>query len=151
MEFFEPKILWTILHLFGVAVGAGGAYLGDALFFFSARNGVISVVELSFLKRTGQFVWVGVMLLAISGIGLFFLDTERYMASSKFISKMAIVGVIALNGALFHRVHFPVLKRLTGVKLVTSKEFRKKSVVIFISGAVSVISWTCALILGSLR
>lgn len=151
MDAFDAKTLWTILHLFGVVLGAGGAYLGDTLFFFSTRNGVLSAVELSFLKRMGSFVWVGLALLLVSGIGLFLLDPERYLASSKFLSKMVIVAVIAANGVIFHTVHFKVLKSLIGVPFRSSKEFRRKGLFMLMSGAVSVVSWTSALVLGSLR
>ncbi|TSC57965.1 MAG: Uncharacterized protein Greene041679_207, partial [Parcubacteria group bacterium Greene0416_79] len=136
--FLDTKFFWTILHLIGVAMGLGGALFGDFLFFAAAKNGVISRPELSALKKAGLFVWYGVLILLISGAGLFFLDSVRYLASSKFLAKMFIVGVIAINGAIFHGVHLKTLKRLVGATLRESTLFRGASAGIFASGAVSV-------------
>jgi len=151
IDIFDAKTIWTIAHLLGVAIGAGGAYLGDVLFLSSVRDGVISHTEFSFLKRTGLFVWLGVGILTLSGAGLFFLDPSYYLGSSKFLAKVSIVVVIVINGVVFHLVHFKMLQRLIGIELKTSQEFRRTSATLFASGAVSVISWTSALILGSLR
>jgi uncharacterized membrane protein len=149
-EIFDAKLFWTILHLIGVAVGLGGALFGDRLFFLATKNRVISKNEYTSLKRAGQFTWWGLILLIVSGVGLFALDPARYMDSTKFLSKMAIVAVIAINGAVFHGIHFKKLKQLIGVRLPESRVFRRASTGMFISGAVSIVSWLSALMLGSL-
>ena len=151
METFTPQFFLTVFHLIGVAVGVGGAFFGDSLFFSATKNGIVSAQELRLLKRAGRFVWVGLFIIAVSGLGLFLLDFERYMASSKFLAKMLIVLVVALNGIVFHTVHVPKLRRLVGVNLRESQLFKEASGGLFASGAVSVVSWLSALTLGSVR
>jgi len=151
MEQFDARFFLTVLHLVGLAVGLGGALFGDRLFFLATKNRVISRDEYTSLKRAGQFTWWGLILLMFSGIGLFALDPARYMDSTKFLSKMAVVSVIAINGAIFHSIHFKKFKQLIGTHLPQSRVFKKASAGMFISGAVSVVSWLFALALGSLR
>lgn len=151
MEQFDVSFFLTVIHLVGVAIGLGGALFSDCLFFLSVKNGVLSAPEVRLLHRGGTFVTVGLLVLVFSGVALFFQDPVRYMESSKFLSKMAIVAVISLNGAVFHAVHLKTLRRLVGVKLRDSRIFKKASIGLFASGAVSVVSWLSALVLGSLR
>jgi len=64
---------------------------------------------------------------------------------------MFIVGVIFVNGIIFHAWHIPRMVRHAGEHLPSSDEFMRKSSFLMASGAVSLVSWTCAVILGSLR
>lgn len=151
MEWIDAKTVYTILHLFGVALGAGGAFVGDVLFLFSTKDRNLDRSEFSLMKRAGAVVWLGLALLFISGVLLFLTNPEGYLVSSKFITKMIIVLIIALNGVLFHRVHLGTLEKLIGQNMASSKLFQEKSWFIYTSGAVSVVSWATALILGGLR
>jgi hypothetical protein len=145
-EFITPKIIYIILHLFGVAIGAGGAYFSGFIFMNSLRDGVLTETEIRFLKLASKIVWAGVAILVISGALIFLTDTERYLSSAKFLSKMTVVAIIIINGFLYHIRHMP--------KMVSEMRKRfelKENYQIFISGAVSLVSWTSAVILGSLR
>jgi hypothetical protein len=55
----EFKIIWTILHLIGVAVGAGGAFAADYTFFQSVRDRKITKTEMSFIENSSKMVWLG--------------------------------------------------------------------------------------------
>ena len=150
-DFLTLKTIFTILHLFGVAIGAGGAYASDLIFISSARDEKISRTEMRFIRLGSRFVWIGLAILFISGIGIFLLDPITYLASSKFLAKMTIVLVIAGNGYLFHAVHIPRIARHTGEHFLFSGEFRDTVPILLASGAVSFISWSMALVLGALR
>ena len=151
MEPFDYSFFVTVLHLVGVAIGLGGAFFSDMLFFRSVKNGVLSLPEVRLLHTGGTFVTFGLLILIFSGVALFFQDPARYMDSSKFLAKMVVVAVISFNGAVFHAVHLQTLRRLVGVKLRDSRIFAKASTGLFISGAISVASWLSALALGALR
>jgi hypothetical protein len=151
MDFIDTKTAWTIIHLFGVALGAGGAFVSDGMFFTSIKDKTLSVTELKFLKLGGRFVWVGLSLLIISGLGLFLTNPEGYLASSKFIAKMSIVGVITLNGIYFHLSHIPFLELRKEMHFRTIPELAHKRIFLLISGVISVISWVFSIVLGSLR
>ena len=145
------KTLLTIVHLLGVVTGAGGAYLSDAMFFSTVKDEKVSKTELRFLKIGSRFVWFGLTLLIISGIGIFLTDTETYLNSSKFLTKMTIVGVILLNGIVFHMSHLPRIERHVGHHFPSSDEFMRHRPLLLASGALSFVSWTSAIILGSLK
>jgi hypothetical protein len=149
MDFIDLKTIYVILHIFGAIIGAGGAYMSDLTFMYSAKDYSFSSLEINFLKLGIIMIWFGLGLLIVSGILLFLLSPAEYASSSKFQLKMFIVAVLTLNGFIFHLIHMPVLKRAIGKKL--SLEFKSKSPAIYICGAISIVSWTLTIILGILR
>jgi uncharacterized membrane protein len=151
MDWIDLKTIYTILHVFGAVIGAGGAYVSDAMFFSSVKDQIISKVELRFMKIGSTFVWIGLALLFVSGLLLFSTNPAGYLESSKFLIKMLIVFVIFLNGLVFHLTHLPRMHRHAGHHLPSSDEFTRKEKLLVASGIVSVTSWTFALILGGLR
>ena len=151
IEGIDLKSSYIILHLFGVTVGAGGAFMSDLIFLSSIKDQNISPTEQRFMDIGSKMVWVGLVILVLSGILLMSLDVAGYLASSKFQAKMTIVGIIILNGIVFHFLHIPRIKRHVGEDLSSSDEFHRKAFLLFVSGVVSVISWIFALVLGSLQ
>lgn len=151
MEWIELKDLYILLHIFGAILGAGGAYVSDAMFFSSIRDKVISHRELQFMKIGSTFVWAGLIISIISGILLFMTSPGVYLESSKFLIKVFIVFVIFVNGIYFHAGHLPMLHRHKDQHYPSSDEFNRKKKFLIASGVVSVTSWTLAVILGSLR
>lgn len=150
-DFIEAKTIYVIFHLLGVVIGMGGAFMSDAIFFSSIHDSKISHTEMRFIRLGGRMVWIGLAIIVVSGLLLFSLNTERYLASGKFLAKMTVVAVIIANGAIFHLVHIPRLHRHAGQHFPSSDEFMRKAPLLIASGAVSVVSWTSALILGVFR
>lgn len=146
-SFITLRESFTVFHLLGVALGLGGALFSDLLFFRAARNGVLSRGELTPLLLGSHAVTAGLALLIVSGAGLFALDTERYLASTKFLSKMTVVGVLTLNGIILHVVHIPRLRHMAGRRLFEHASGARYAFVV--SGTVSLVSWVTALTLGS--
>ncbi|RJP45761.1 hypothetical protein C4587_00395 [Candidatus Parcubacteria bacterium] len=149
--FVDSQSLFTLLHLFGVVIGAGGAFASDLIFLSSINDERISPTEMRFLRLGSKMVWGGLFLIAISGIFLFAPDSARYLASSKFLAKMTIVAVIILNGLFFHLSHIPRLHRHVGSHFPSSDEFVRKSSLLTASGVISLVSWSSAVVLGALR
>jgi hypothetical protein len=137
------------MHLIGFALGFGGAMVSDAMFFSSIKDKVITHTEYRFMQLGSRLVWLGLALLLLSGIGLVFLKPEL-LSASKFLIKMVIVGVIALNGIVFHIVHLPHIVSHIHIPLYTSHTFKKRSLWLTMSGGISVVSWFSAALLGSL-
>lgn len=150
-EFIDTKIIYTIIHVFGAILGAGGAFVSDGMFFETIRDGRVTKRELDFMKLGGKFVWTGLFVLFVSGIFLVSTDPARYLASDKFLAKVAIVCIIVINGIIFHSIHIPHIRNHLGIKLSESITFLKKSSFIMMSGALSFVSWVFTVILGSLR
>lgn len=150
-DFIDTKTIYTIAHVFGTIIGAGGAFVSDGMFFETVRDGRITKRELDFMNLGGKFVWLGLLVLLISGIFLVSTNPAHYFASEKFIAKVIIVAIIAINGVVFHMIHIPHIRNHLGVKLRESETFLKKYSFIIISGALSLVSWIFTVILGSLR
>ncbi len=138
----DTKTILTIIHLFGAVLGAGGAFVSDFMFLKSVKDQNISDTEIGFLQLGGKVVWAGLFILVASGAGLYLLDMDRYLASSKFLAKTTIVGVIIANGIIVHTIHIPQ---------IIKDKYVKKRLVLLVSGAISSVSWSSALVLGALR
>ncbi len=149
--FLDAKTIFIILHVFGAIIGAGGAFASDGMFFNSVRDGRISREELRFLRMGSRMVWTGLALLAASGLLLFLTEPLLYMSSSKFMAKITIVGVIILNGFIFHLIHLPRLRAHAGTRFADSPAFIRNASFLMASGAISMVSWTATVILGVLR
>ena len=147
------KLLFVIIHLFGVAVGAGGAFASDSAFLTSLGDKKISKDEFRMLKAFSRLVWIGTALLLISGAGLFALNPVALSASSKFLVKMSVVGVILLNGVVFHIMHLPFLERNLGKPLSSrhTPNGMPEIPFVLVSGVISMTSWASAILLGTLR
>ena len=143
--------IFKILHIFGIALGAGGALISDAMFFSSVKDEKISQTELRFLTIGSRAVWAGLAILIISGLGMVWLDPANILSSEKFWAKMSIVGIILVNGIIFHIYHVPHLHRHVDIHFPSSLEFVRRIPLLLSSGVVSAISWPSALILGALR
>jgi len=150
-EFINLENIFTVLHLIGVILGMGAAFMTDIMFINSTKDKVLTNGEISFIALGSRTVWMGLFLIIISGLVLFFLEPAKYLESSKFLSKMTVVGVLTINGLFFHFKHLPFLKSQVDVNLTKSQEFISNSKWLFISGAISTTSWLAALVLGSLR
>ncbi|MEX0910080.1 MAG: hypothetical protein WDZ75_02165, partial [Candidatus Paceibacterota bacterium] len=134
-----------------VGIGAGGAYMSDVLFVSSLKDNILSRAVFGMLSIASKVVWVGLALLVLSGTLLFFLSPEAYASSTKFLAKMTIVGIIILNGIVFHFKHLPLVKSTENRPLFSNKEFKKGAPLLVASGAISMVSWTFAIIFGVLR
>ncbi len=129
----------------------GGALASDSMFLSALKDLKISKTEMRFLKLGSAMVWVGLIILIISGYLLFALSPDKYLNSDKFLAKMTIVAVILLNGLFLHISLIPRLRRHIEGHLPSSDEFMRKRPYLFTSGAVSLVSWLSALVLGALH
>lgn len=150
-SFIELKTLYLIAHVFGAILGAGGAFASDAMFMSTIKDGRITKDELRFMKLGSKLVWSGLALLVISGILLISTDFDKYIASSKLLAKLTIVGIIIINGIIFHLIHIPRIEGHLGLKFAEHPTFMKHSSFLMASGAVSMVSWISTVILGMLK
>src|SRR3989344_3281363 len=132
----DLKTLLTIFHILGVTMGAGGAFFADYIFLDSVKNHRVSRREMSFIGGSSKFIWWGLLLLFLSGLGLFLLDPIKYSSSPKFLTKMIIVVIITLNGLIFHKIHIPNLKKSLGEDLRQNKFFQKHRNLLILSASI---------------
>lgn len=150
-SFVEPKTLFLVVHLIGLALGVGGAIMSDLMFFRSIHDWRISKTEMEFLTLASWAVGIGLVLLIMSGLGMFSLDTARYLASTKFLAKMTVVGILAVNAVVLHFWLVPHFKHVAKNNLSTRTSFAERRPVILGAGVISIVSWLSALVLGAFR
>lgn len=146
------SLLHTFLligHIVGVAIGAGGATMSDALFVTSIGDNRIDRSELRLLKMASKIVVAGLVLLTITGIGFLLTGSPT---SPRFWAKMTIVLIASINGFVMHNVLFPIFEQCArDGTAISSAQFTRYAPHLVIAGPVSAISWYSAIILGSWR
>jgi uncharacterized membrane protein len=149
--FAEYKLLLVILHLLGFALGVGGATMTDLFFFKFLRDFKISTWESKVLHEVSHLIWIGLIILIVSGIALYLPDMEALNASAKFIAKVLVVGVALVNGIFLNLFISPKMIHISfGDEHVKYPgQLRKLRKIAFASGAVSIVSWYTAFILGT--
>ncbi len=146
--FVESKDIFTLLHVIAVVIGLGGALISDILFTFFSHDRILNNRELRTLNNLSGIVWVSLVIIILSGIGIFFSHPEMYAQSAKFLSKMSIVALISINGYVLHRLVKPHLSRRSFLTSVHEMYARRTA---FTCGAISLVSWLSALVLGLMK
>jgi hypothetical protein len=141
------------LHLLGFAIGVGGATVTDIFFIKFLKDFRISRTEADFMRTLSRILWIGVVILSVTGLGLFLLDPARLLTSAKFISKMGVVLVLLLNGWFLNFAVTPSLRRIAFHEdpHPQAKQFRQIRQHAFISGGISIVSWYYAFFLAISR
>lgn len=139
---------WIILHTLGFVIGLGAVTMTDIFFFRFLKDNKISFEEKGTLDTLTHVIWIGLGMLIVSGIFLVLGDSGRLLASSKFLLKTIVVGVIVLNGIVLNFYLSPRLQYLTLEGKTHNRTLRK---VAFALGGISIFSWYTAFFLGSFQ
>ena len=151
LSFYRSPIL--ILHLLGAALGLGAATVTDILFFRFLKDFRVSEWEANVLSMLSQVIWFALVVVVVSGVGLYLSDAERLNESSKFLVKTIVVLAIIINGAFLNLLISP---RMIKISFGTEHnheagELRRLRRLAFALGAVSLVSGYMAFILGAIR
>lgn len=148
-EFFTTiKTPLTVLHVLSVVFGMGSALVSDLLFTFYSKDKKMSETELKTLRLLSNVVWIALIVITLSGLGIFFSNIPKYIASTKFLVKMSIMAVLLVNGHVLHKF---VWKHVIARQFLTSSKESFMRKVAFVCGAISVLSWIVMCILGVLK
>ncbi len=144
LTYFDLHLVYLVIFSLGLSVAAGAAILSNLLFITSIRDGKISEDEHRILCRSRNVVWVGIILYAFSGVGLFTISAEAMLGLGIFYADMTIATFMLINAFVFQYVHLPRLDKLVGKKISkTTSQAMSPNLLSFlvISEAVSVASW----------
>lgn len=149
----DYKWLIVIMHALAAAVGLGATTVTDISFMRFLKDFKIDEVESKTMRMYSQIIWFALGVLILTGVGLYLPSATALQGSSKFLLKVLVVGVIALNGII---LNFFVTPRLSKIKFALKKKdlspgMRKTRKIIYASGSVSIISWYVVFILGSVK
>jgi len=149
----EHHAVFLGLHLLGIAFGLGGATISDVMFFKFLKDLRISTAEKEVLATLSQVIWFGLAVLVLSGLGLYLPESVELNQSAKFLVKMIVVWVIIINGAFLNLLIAPNLVKISfGLSHAHMPgELHRIRKLSFAMGAVSLVSWYSAFVLGLLR
>lgn len=139
------KKIISALHLFGVAIGVGGAVISDLFFFKFLKDLKISFEESSMLNLLSGVIWVALAILVFTGMGLYLPQTDILHQSPKFLVKMIAIAVLILNGLA---LNFIIAPKLTSMTFDSIHAFHRFA---FASGALSISTWLFVFTIGALR
>lgn len=149
----EYKSVIIIFHALSAALGVGTVLVTDVFFMKFLKDYKISQSESEILDTLSQVVWFALGMLILTGVALFLPTSAEYLAKTKFLAKVVVVGVVIINGALLNLLVAPKLMKISfGADPADHKhESHHLRKFAFAFGAVSIVSWISTFILGSLR
>ena len=138
--------LILIAHLFGLALGMGGASTIDSIFLVACRRKRVTPELVNVIHAAAGLVAAAMVLLAVSGGAFFLVGAEP---SPKFWAKLIIVGIACLNGLVAHQLIFPLIEQAceTGNGSLSFRPWPARLAAA--TAAISGVSWSAAMILGS--
>lgn len=145
----ENYEIFLMIHMLGIALGAGGAIIGGILFVKFLKDCRISKVEADITRTISQIVWFALAILALSGAALYFPGIGEWGKAPVFALKMAIVDIIIINRLFLDLLIFPRLARASleaesaenNLKIQASAGWKLS----FALGAISIVSWVFVL------
>jgi hypothetical protein len=139
-------VVALVAHLVGLVLGLGGATMTDVLFVTCIRQRRADETLTLVMTTAARVVVIGYSVMVVSGTLLVLSGSPT---SPRFWSKMIVVAVIGVNGAIAHRITLPGLTR--SVAGGTREVSRRFLVQLGVVAAVSLTSWYTALLMGSWR
>lgn len=153
LKFFllEYKTIIVILHAFAAALGVGTVLVTDVFFMKFLKDYKISRSESDVLDTLSQVVWFALGLLILTGVALYIPTSLAYLAKTKFVAKLVVVGVIVVNGVLLNLLVAPKLVKISFDGNTGDTDHNHLRKLAFAFGGVSIVSWVVTFILGSVR
>jgi cytochrome b subunit of formate dehydrogenase len=98
------RTMITFAHIGGLVLAGGAAMTVDRGLLVSVRRSTEDArAQLAATRSTHGFVLWGLVLVTISGLLLFAADVDTYWVSRVFWTKMALIALLILNGAVLMR------------------------------------------------
>lgn len=145
------KTALRIGHFLGLVLGLGAATLLDLIVLRFLATRKVTAEACQIVEFAAGVVSVGLAMLWVSGLGFMLhyamFDPAR-IANPKVWAKMAIVGMLTLNGIFIHRAVLPLIRRGIGRTLFDGMSTTQRGILLA-SGVVSGTSWYVPLILGA--
>lgn len=144
------KTFIIVLHLIGLCIGLGGAWIMDLILFRFFQKQDITQEKVDLLHFMSKLVTIGLVLLWVSGLAflaIYYLDDAAKLANQKIWGKFAIVVVLTLNGIFLHLKVIPMIHSFVGGKLYDRSSYSQK-LTMFGAGVVSAVSWVVPFVLG---
>ncbi|AZD36724.1 hypothetical protein C4K22_3985 [Pseudomonas chlororaphis subsp. aurantiaca] len=143
------KMLLVYGHLIATCIALGRVLQADQK-LWNWRKDVLDQVQREYLDETQKIVMLALLALWGSGLLLvlqgYFYEGSAYLLNQKLWAKASVVALLSLNGALLHRIGFPLLQKAPFASLANSARTR-----LALLGALSMSGWLFAAFLGVAR
>ncbi|AIS12375.1 hypothetical protein TRE132_40830 [Pseudomonas chlororaphis subsp. aurantiaca] len=143
------KMLLVYGHLIATCIALGRVLQADQK-LWSWRKDVLGQVQREYLDETQKIVMLALLALWGSGLLLvlqgYLYEGSAYLLNQKLWAKASVVALLSLNGALLHRIGFPLLQKAPFASLANSARTR-----LALLGALSMSGWLFAAFLGVAR
>ena len=149
----DLKSTVTFLHLSGLALGIGGAWILDLFVIKHLVNNRITEDRFYCIQFVSKLVLTGLAILWISGlffIMYYYFFTPEFLLNDKVWAKMMIVVILSTNGYFVHRWLIPNIKRCVGKTILEGISSRDTHIMVSI-GVISFFSWLFPIVLGVLK
>ncbi len=138
------------LHFLGMIFGLGATVVVDVMFIHFLASLQITVRESVILHLLSQMIILGLILLILSGVGLYMTDIEGYLASDRFLMKMLVVLVATINGLILNLYVTPKMDKISLVEEDRGQHETLKKIS-FALGGISIVSWFTAYFLAMIK
>jgi hypothetical protein len=99
------RTLVSFIHVAGLVSGGGAAVAADRATLKATRRGAsVTREQIAAIHNTHRIVIIGLAAVIVSGVLLFAADLDTYAASKLFWTKMAMVALMMVNGAMLVRI-----------------------------------------------
>ncbi|EJM77774.1 DUF2214 family protein [Pseudomonas sp. GM55] len=143
------KMLLVYGHLLATCIALGRVLQADHK-LWSWRKETLDQARLEYIDETQRIVSLALLALWASGLLLvlqgYLNEGDAYLLNQKLWAKVTVVTLLSLNGALLHRVGFPLLQKAPFVALRSAGRTR-----LALLGALSMSGWLFAAFLGVAR
>ncbi|HYC63201.1 MAG TPA: hypothetical protein VEC14_00605 [Reyranellaceae bacterium] len=133
------RLAVLFVHIVAVCVATGAVILQDVALVRTGR------LDFAQLTQTANLVKLCLIALWISGLSIIWIDTAGNLALAlnkpKLVSKLTVVALLTLNGALLHAVAFPAL-------MSRRPPSHRRATLCAVLGAISTATWLYAAFLG---
>ena len=144
------KSFIMFMHLSGLAIGIGGAWILEAFILKHLKSSTISRENFTVIKFIANFVSIGLAILWFSGLLFllyYFLYSPELLSNQKVWAKVVIVIILTVNGYFIHRDLLPLIEQCVGSTLQEVLSVGKLAHALFM-GVISFFSWIFPVVLG---
>jgi putative copper export protein len=129
-----------MIHVLGLAWGLGGVTVNVILMMRAEKNPEIAPVVMGLAPTVAKLIWLAIVLLAISGIGLA-IEGSDWIDKTVLLVKHALVIVMVIGGIILLFVMMPKMKKLAPKEGPPSSEFLSLKKKVQAIGMVNLILW----------
>jgi len=122
--------IFSLLHFVGLAWGLGGATAAAIISAKAEKNPEISLAVMKIIPSMSKLIWLGLILLILSGIGMSFLiewpvNKQMLLVKHVLVAWIVIIGIIiGINAKRMHALT-PKPKEKPSAQFLAAKKLLK--------------------------